>query len=78
MATYLDAAYQILKAAGRRCTYEEITRRALEQKLITPQGLTPGATMASRLYTDTNQEGSRFVRRRARPLRPGEWQPLGH
>ena len=60
--TYLDAAYTILKAAGQPLRYEEITQRALAQKLISPQGLTPEATMASRLYIDTLQENSRFVR----------------
>lgn len=60
--TYLDAAYTILKAADRPLHYEEITKLALEQQLITPQGQTPAATMGSRLYTDTLQEGSRFVR----------------
>ena len=47
--TYLDAAYTILKAAGQPLRPDEITQRALEQKLIAPQGLTPEATMASRL-----------------------------
>lgn len=60
--TYLDAAYTVLKAAGQPLRYEEITQRALAQKLISPQGLTPEATMASRLYIDTLQEDSRFVR----------------
>jgi restriction system protein len=60
--TYLDAAYTILKAAGQPLRPDEITQRALAQKLISPQGLTPEATMASRLYIDTLQEGSRFVR----------------
>ena len=60
--TYLDASYTILKAAGQPLRYEEITQRALAQKLISPQGLTPEATMASRLYIDTLQENSRFVR----------------
>lgn len=43
--TYLDAAYTILKTAGQPLHYEEIMQRALAQKLITPQGLTPEATM---------------------------------
>jgi hypothetical protein len=60
--SYLDAAYHILQHAGHPLRYEEITERALAQQLISPQGLTPEATMASRLYTDTLQEGSRFTR----------------
>lgn len=61
MTTYLDAAYHILHQAGQPLRYEEITDRALAQQLISPQGLTPEATMASRLYTDTPQEGLSFT-----------------
>ena len=60
--TYLDAAYQVLKQAGQPLHYEEITRRALDQTLIQVRGLTPEATMGSRLYTDTQEDGSRFAR----------------
>jgi restriction system protein len=75
--TYLDAAYTILKSAGQPLRYEEITQRALEQKLISPQGLTPEATMASRLYIDTLQEGSRFVRAGKGVFGLAQWQPEG-
>ncbi|MFO7630893.1 MAG: winged helix-turn-helix domain-containing protein, partial [Caldilinea sp.] len=60
--TYLDAAYAVLQAAKQPLHYSDITRRALEHELIAPTGLTPEATMGSRLYTDTQAEGSRFVR----------------
>ncbi len=60
--TYLDAAFAVLQAAKQPLHYAEITRCALEQGLIVPTGLTPEATMGSRLYTDTQEEGSRFVR----------------
>ncbi len=75
--TYLDAAYTILKAAGQPLHFEEITQRALAQKLIAPQGLTPEATMGSRLYTDTKQEGSHFVRAGHGRFGLAEWQPKG-
>lgn len=75
--TYLDAAQTILSAAGQALHFDEITRRALAQKLITPQGLTPEATMASRLYTDTKQEGSRFVRAGHGCFGLTQWQPKG-
>ena len=51
--TYLDAALAVLQAAKQPLHYAEITHRALEQGLIVPTGLTPEATMGSRLYTDT-------------------------
>lgn len=60
--TYLEAAYKILSEARQPLHYSEITRRALEQSLLQPTGLTPDATMGSRLYTDTQQEDSLFVR----------------
>ena len=60
--TYRAAAYTILKAAGQPLHFEETTQRVLAQKLIAPKCLTPEATMGSRLYTDTKQEGSHFVR----------------
>ena len=77
MTTYLDAAYQILQHAGQPLRYEEITERALAQQLISPQGLTPEATMASRLYTDTLQEGSRFTRVSKGVFGLVDWQPAG-
>jgi len=60
--TYLEAAYDVLRAAKQPLHYSEITHRALEQGMIVPTGLTPEATMGSRLYTDTKEEGSSFVR----------------
>jgi restriction system protein len=60
--TYLDAAFAILQSAGEPLHYEEITQRALDQNLIAPQGLTPAATLGSRLYVDTKRPGSRFRR----------------
>ncbi len=75
--TYLDAAYTILKTAGRPLHFDDITQRALAQKLIAPQGLTPDATMASRLYTDTKQPDSRFVRAGHGRFGLVQWQPKG-
>lgn len=60
--TYLDAAHTVLQSAAHPLHYKEITELALAQKLIAPQGMTPAATMGSRLYTDTKQEDSHFVR----------------
>ena len=50
--TYVAAAYTILETAGQPLRYEEITQRALAQKLIPPQDLTPEATVTSRLCSD--------------------------
>lgn len=59
---FLDAAYHVLQAAGEPLHYNEIARRALEQKLINTEGQTPEATMGSRLYVDTQSPDSRFRR----------------
>lgn len=75
--TYLDAAFEILRQSGTPLRYEEITERSLAQELISPRGLTPEATMASRLYTDTLQEGSRFVRAEKGSFGLVQWQPEG-
>lgn len=75
--TYLDAAHEILKQAGQPLHYQEITQQVLAQQLISPQGLTPEATMGSRLYTDTLQEGSRFVRAGKGAFGLVQWQPEG-
>ncbi len=59
---FLDAAYQVLKEAGKPLHYTEINQRALAQQLITPKGQTPAATMGSRLYVDTKKPESLFKR----------------
>lgn len=75
--TYLDAAYTILQATGEPMHYEEITQRALDQELIAPQGRTPAATMGSRLYTDSKEDGSRFVRAGHGRFGLVQWKPKG-
>lgn len=56
--TYKEAALRLLREAGQPLSAQEITQRAIEQKLINPQGLTPEATMGSQLYTDINRRGA--------------------
>lgn len=60
--TFLDAARKILEEAAEPLHFEEIARRASAQGLVKSAGITPEATMGSRLYTATKQEGSLFVR----------------
>lgn len=59
---FLSAAQVILSKEERPLHFREITRRALENGLITPTGMTPDATMGSRLYVDTKKDDSRFER----------------
>ncbi len=76
--TYLDAALAVLQEAGQPLHYAEITARALAGGLIEPSGLTPEATMGSRLYTETKEAGSLFVRTEERAVFGlAEWQPQG-
>ena len=60
---YLTAAETVLRAEGRPLHFRDIARHAVERQLITPSGLTPDATMGSRLYVDTQKPDSRFERR---------------
>lgn len=64
METFKQAAIKILQSAGEPLDYREITRRAIEQKLISPVGSTPWATMNATLSTDIikNGENSQFYR----------------
>ncbi len=49
--TFLQAAVQVLRAAGRPLTVAEIADEALRRQLIVPQGKTPRSSMSARLYT---------------------------
>ncbi len=62
--TYKEAAQKVLRQAGQPLSAQEITRRAIEQQLINPQGLTPDATMAAQLYTDINRRGAASIFRK--------------
>lgn len=59
---FKDAAYQILKEAGKPLHYIEITDQAIKKGILDTAGLTPHATMGALLYTDTLKENSRFRR----------------
>lgn len=56
------AAEEILLEADGPLHSEEITRRALEKRLIKTKGKTPAATMAAQLAVDVAKKDSRFVR----------------
>lgn len=62
--TVIDAAHQVLAAAGAPLHSNEIARRMLAQGLWTTQGQTPGATVDSRIAVDIKANGaaSRFRR----------------
>lgn len=60
---FLSAAQIILEQANGPLHYKEITQRALSQGLLFDTGLTPEATMGSRLYVDVKKrDDSRFER----------------
>lgn len=50
--TYLEAAIAVLKTSRSPITTLELTRRAIEQGLLRPQGKTPKATMEAALYAE--------------------------
>ncbi len=59
---FKDAAYEILKQAGKPLHYSQITDRALAAALLDTSGQTPHASMGALLYTDTLNPDSRFRR----------------
>jgi restriction system protein len=60
----LDAVHAVLEAEGQPLHYREIARRTIEQGLWQTDGVTPEATVNSRLATDIQARGvrSRFQR----------------
>lgn len=62
--SYREAALQVLRETGQPLHYREIARRAIEQELINPQGLTPDATMGAQIYTNLKRRGSESPFRR--------------
>jgi len=65
--TFLEAAYQVLKEAGTPLHFREITRRAIDRKLIETEGRTPAASLNAVLTLDikhakADSKMSRFVR----------------
>jgi len=58
----MEAAYEVLRAAGKPLHYCEISERVLAQGLWRTQGKTPEKTIAARIYVDIKKrgEGSRF------------------
>ena len=62
MSKYRDAAYEVLRGAGKPLTGAEIVEGALKMGLIETRGTTPGSTMAAALYTDIKRGGSRFAK----------------
>jgi len=62
--SFAEAAYQILKQAGKPLSADEITTLALERGMVSTMGKTPSATMGARLYVDIKTRGdkSRFVK----------------
>jgi restriction system protein len=59
---FKDAAYKVLKEAGKPLHYNEITDLAQQKGIVDTAGQTPHATMGALLYTDTLKENSRFRR----------------
>jgi hypothetical protein len=55
--TYKEAAIQVLKAANRPMTTDEITDEAVRRGFIKPSGKTPVATMRMVLYATDNNNG---------------------
>lgn len=58
----LDAAEQILRAAGEPMKPADIFAKAKEQNLWNPAGKTPSATLAAALCTSVKKGKGRFIK----------------
>ena len=65
--TFFEAALAVLERAGEPLHYKEITRRALDEGLITSEGQTPEATMYAFVSVDLKRMGDESRFRRIRP-----------
>jgi len=61
--TFKNAAYNVLKSAGKPMSIEDITKLASSRGLLKTSGKTPAATMGAQLYTDIKKlrVKSRFI-----------------
>lgn len=82
--SFLDAAEQILRASGGTTPlhYTEITKRALQQCLVTTNGLTPEATLRAAVQREIEQATKqgrtpRFVRHGNGLIGLSAWLPKG-
>lgn len=75
MRTFLDAAYIVLKKENKPLDAENITKKAIEQDVLSTQGKTPHHTMRARLSEDVlrNKEKSRFKRTASGAFALREW-----
>ena len=60
--TFLDAAEQVLRQEGQPLHYDEITRRAIAQGLITTKGRTPARTLNAQISASFQRGQSPFER----------------
>ena len=60
--SFLEAAREVLAAAGRPMTTREITVEALRRGLIQTAGKTPEKTMDAQLYVQAKKEGAPIAR----------------
>ncbi|KAK9834831.1 hypothetical protein WJX81_002117 [Elliptochloris bilobata] len=74
---YKSAAVEVLRAERRLMSTSEIARAALKRGLILCRGKTPGATMASALYSDVKRKegASAFIRPHEGLFGLREWLP---
>jgi hypothetical protein len=63
MATFLEAATQVLRASGRPLTVREIVEEAIRAGLLASNGKTPESTMSAALYEAAQRANSSPLRR---------------
>jgi HB1, ASXL, restriction endonuclease HTH domain len=63
MATFLQAAIEVLRASERPMTTREIAQTAMDAGLIAPGGKTPERSMSAALYEEANRNPAGGIRR---------------
>jgi hypothetical protein len=64
---FLQAAIEVLRAAGRPLTAKEIVAEAQRRGLLRTRGKTPSASMSARLYIATLRDPNGVIRRLGEP-----------
>ena len=59
MVTFIQAAIQVLEEANQPLSSDEITRRAINQGLISTNGITPIRSMNARLHYEIKGKGTK-------------------
>lgn len=73
MFSKTEAAYRIIKAAGKPMHVKEIIEVALAKKMIKTSGKTPHATLEAELLLENKRKAKRDIKPRFVKVGPSTW-----